>query len=331
MKQRIILRADASKSIGFGHFIRSLALAGYLKDDFDCCFASFNEDEKALSRYQLTEIFRVSTPFVVRGTNLDEYNEDFISQIHPSDIVVLDNYYFQTEFQRKIKEKGCKLVCIDDVHDRHMVCDILFTPCPLRRDIFSLEQYTKFYGGIEWAFLREPFLTPVPNRNISSDIKRVVMGLGGSDAFNLTDKMIAITHNLLPYVQIDVICGDYVYTSEESKKIAHIHRKLSAAEIVPLFDNADLGIFPASTICIEAFSRKLPVIAGFYADNQREFYDYGVKENFFGPLGNLLEDSLVISNRLKDIILNNRPVPVVKDFKTYKNRIIELFSDLKVK
>ena len=38
MKQRIYFRADAGREIGYGHFIRTLALADMLKDDFDCVF-----------------------------------------------------------------------------------------------------------------------------------------------------------------------------------------------------------------------------------------------------------------------------------------------------
>ena len=38
--QKIYFRADASATIGYGHFIRTLALADMLKDDFDCTFFS---------------------------------------------------------------------------------------------------------------------------------------------------------------------------------------------------------------------------------------------------------------------------------------------------
>ncbi|MDR1895166.1 MAG: UDP-2,4-diacetamido-2,4,6-trideoxy-beta-L-altropyranose hydrolase, partial [Prevotellaceae bacterium] len=39
MKRKIIFRADAGLNIGYGHFIRSLALADMLKNDFDILFA----------------------------------------------------------------------------------------------------------------------------------------------------------------------------------------------------------------------------------------------------------------------------------------------------
>ena len=36
--RKIYFRADAGGSIGYGHFIRTLALADMLKDDFECVF-----------------------------------------------------------------------------------------------------------------------------------------------------------------------------------------------------------------------------------------------------------------------------------------------------
>lgn len=37
-KSKIYFRADASANIGYGHFVRTLALADMLKENFDCTF-----------------------------------------------------------------------------------------------------------------------------------------------------------------------------------------------------------------------------------------------------------------------------------------------------
>ena len=51
MKQRIYFRADAGREIGYGHFIRTLALADMLKDDFDCVFVT-----QSPTAYQQAEV-----------------------------------------------------------------------------------------------------------------------------------------------------------------------------------------------------------------------------------------------------------------------------------
>lgn len=322
MKKRIVFRADASKATGYGHFVRSLALAGYLKNDFDCCFASFNADTNLLTDNQLKQIYEVCEPLFVFGENLEAFNIEFLKELQSSDIVVLDNYYYSTEYQQKIKNKGCKLVCIDDVHDRHMVCELLMTPCPLRREDFSLEPYTKFIGGIEYGFLRPPFFKAPPERNVISNINRVVLAMGGSDAFNLTDKMAAIVRKVLPNAKMDIIAGDSVRISENTNSFSMVHRNISAEDIVGIMDTADIGIFPASTICIEAFSRRLPVIAGYYADNQKDFYEYGASNNYFVALGNLMDDSDVLVSRLGKIINFHIPSPTRIDF-DFRRQVIK--------
>lgn len=325
------MRADGSGKTGYGHFIRSLALAGYLKTDFECLFATYNSENELPTNYQFEEVAKVCDFIPIIGHNLNEANVDFFNKLKTDDIVVLDNYYYTTEYQHAIKNKGCKLVCIDDMHDRHMVCDLLLTSCPLERNDFSLEPYSKFVGGIEWAFLREPFFRSCKERNLSDNFRSVVIAMGGADPFKLTNKMTEIVHEVLPDAEIHVIAGDTVSISEEASKIATIHPRLSAEEIVELFDCSDLGIFPASTICIEAISRMLPVAAGYYVDNQVELYQYGVEHKLFSPLGSLLDDSSAISSRFKDVVNHNLPKPIAIDFGNQRNKIIQLFKEFESK
>lgn len=330
MKQRIVFRADASKRIGFGHFIRSLALANYLKNDFDCVFASYNQDSanEVMSGYQLSEICKVCTPAYISGITKTSFDEEFINELKPEDIAVLDNYYYDTEYQQRIKDKGCKLVYIDDMHRYHIVSDLLLTVCPLKLEDFSTEPYTKFVGGIEWALLREPFLKPLPNRTESEGISNVVLGMGGADAFNITDKMVGIVNDLLPEAELDIICGEGVELSPQPEKKVKVHRCLSAEDIVDLFDKADIGIFPASTISVEALSRRLPVIAGYYVDNQVEFYNYGVRNGYFSPGGDFLADPHKIENTLRQILGNPIHRAPQIDFTSQKQKYVNLFKTL---
>jgi spore coat polysaccharide biosynthesis predicted glycosyltransferase SpsG len=53
----------------------------------------------------------------------------FLSFLKGDEIVFLDNYFFTTDYQREIKERGCKLVCIDDMHDEHYVADVVLGFC----------------------------------------------------------------------------------------------------------------------------------------------------------------------------------------------------------
>lgn len=328
MRRKIVLRADAGKIIGYGHFIRSLALVGYLKEDFDCTFCTFNPSELTPTRYQLEEIAKVCKYNHIQATSYEEYDKQFISNLSGDEIVVLDNYYFQTDYQKQIRNKGCRLVCVDDMHDRHMVADLVLTGSPLQKKDFSLEPYTRFCGGIEHTFLRKEFLNAPVHKGLDAIITKIVVAVGGADPHNLTQKIIDIVRDIDEHLNIAVIAGDAVNIDGVYNNKIRIYRRLSAEQMVDLFKWADMGILSASTICIEALACHLPVAAGWYVDNQEEFYQYGISEKLFMPLGNLLMDK----DSLRESIINaiNSPhiyTPTI-DFVSGRRDIIRLFKTL---
>ena len=75
--QKIYFRADAGAEIGYGHFIRTLALADMLKDDFSCVFVT-----QAPTIYQKSEVAKVCELVEVPATEekfrlfLDMLNAD---------------------------------------------------------------------------------------------------------------------------------------------------------------------------------------------------------------------------------------------------------------
>lgn len=327
--QKVVLRADAGKDIGYGHFIRSLALAGYLKDDFDCTFCTYNSTERYPTQYQLNEINNVCQYRHIEADSLDTYNQLFIDSLSGKEIVVLDNYYFQTDYQRQIREKGCRLVCVDDMHDRHMVADAVITCCPIDASSFSLEPYTKFCGGIRHSFLREKFLT-MDDIAVRKECipQKIVMAIGGADPYLLTSKLLNIIQNIDQNLEIAVIAGDAVDLGNVNNKNVNIYHRLSAKDIVELFKWSDLGILPASTICIEALACRLPVAAGWFVDNQEEFYNYGVAKKLFVPLGNFLTTTNKLKDSLEKVLKSKTCQSPIIDFKSGKREIIQLFKEL---
>jgi spore coat polysaccharide biosynthesis predicted glycosyltransferase SpsG len=137
VKANIILRADGGETIGMGHFIRTLALAEMLKDEYHCIYAT-----KKPSKYQKEEIDRICHDIIELPDNEDHY-QTFLGYLNGDEIVILDNYYFDTDYQIKIKKKGCKLVCIDDLHNKHYVADLVINHTPLNPSLFSCAIYTR--------------------------------------------------------------------------------------------------------------------------------------------------------------------------------------------
>lgn len=333
-RTRVVLRADAGSQIGMGHFVRTCALAGYLDNEFDCVIASRNPDSGRLTRHQLDMIAEAGASVApITGSDITGFNRDFLNFLRSDDIVVLDNYYYPTQYQTEVRNVCHAMVCIDDVHDRHFTADVVMTFCPLTRSDFSLEDYTLFHGGMQWAFLRRPFLAPAPRRahvDLQSPRLRIVTAMGGADPFRLTDKMVTLISHELPMAHIDVIAGSSVVTDCASNPNVTLWHEADAATIVRIFDNSDFGVFPASTICVEALSRRLPILAGYYVDNQKEIYADGVRRGRFAPLGNLLDDARAIAKRLHNAV-NNLPSPTPIDFAKQCENIKEIFRQLRNK
>ena len=86
MMQKICFRADAGVNIGYGHFIRSLALADMLKEEFDCVFYTAEP-----TPYQIGELQKVcSYASLPEATKF----EAFLACLNGTEIVVLDNYFY---------------------------------------------------------------------------------------------------------------------------------------------------------------------------------------------------------------------------------------------
>lgn len=327
---RIIFRADAGSHIGFGHYVRTIALGAYLAPYFDCHIVTRNPDSDTPGAYQLQLAEDAGLKIIeIGGRTREKFDPVFINKINATDIVVLDNYYYETEFQKKVREKCKALVCIDDMHDRHFVADILMTFCPLKREDFSLEPYTKFFGGIEWSFLRQPFLRPQSKRRPDhKEPRQIVIAMGGADPLHLTDKIISILQRINPELKISVIAGSTVQVTHNTGNGVTVFHNANAKEIAELFDTSDMGIFPASTVCVEAISRNLPIAAGYYVDNQEEFYKYGVKQGWFKPLGCLLDDENTIEKRIREALSAKSTVDIYFDFNSQKEKIIRIFRNL---
>jgi UDP-2,4-diacetamido-2,4,6-trideoxy-beta-L-altropyranose hydrolase len=272
--RKIYFRADGNTNIGFGHVIRCMALADMLKDQFECIFVT-----RFLNKYILEEIEKSCSSYIKLKEDDYEHFDEFLSFIKKEDIVVLDNYFFGTDYQKLIKSIECKLICIDDIHDKHYVADVVINHGPgLTEGLFSVENYTKLCLGLDYALLRKPFLNVVQRKRIG--FKNCLVCIGGADRYNITSKILILLEESLYVETIDVIIGSsFLFQTELeniidcSKKEVKLHSGLSSIEMFDRMHSSDFGIFPASTISLEAISVGLPFMVGYYVENQEELYN----------------------------------------------------------
>lgn len=291
-KHKIYFRADAGPEIGYGHFIRTLALVDMLKEDFECSIYTQTPTE-----YQLREAENIC-PLISLPADDSKFNL-FLSQLQGGEIVVLDNYFFSTDYQRVIKDKGCKLICIDDMHDKHYVADVVINHGCEDPSLFDKEDYTRLCLGFDYALLRRPFLEN------HADIERlkglIVVCFGGSDPHNLTRKYVEQLIMSQGVEHIIAVVGDGYQYRDVLSNISNVEvrSRLSALEMANLFRSAEVVVCSASTTAYEAIVCGAKVYAGWYVDNQKDFYHLLCATQAIVPLGNLLESHPVIDTHVK--------------------------------
>ena len=270
IKPKLNIRADGNSEIGLGHIVRCISLAHMLKEDFKISFfclsipASIKQEieKEGWTVYPLTSV------------------KEFEEYLSGSEVAILDGYQFDSEYQKRMKEKAGKLVYIDDFHNQYMYADLVINHAPgVSKEQYEGEPYTKYLLGADYALLRPEFLN---NERTSTkeinEIKRLFICFGGADFKNLTTKVI----EWLPQngYEVIVVTGNaYKYHEELNKIISRrndlsveIKSSLSAGEMAKEMSKADIGIVPSSGILFEATAKKLPVISGYYTENQISIY-----------------------------------------------------------
>ncbi|WP_422361184.1 UDP-2,4-diacetamido-2,4,6-trideoxy-beta-L-altropyranose hydrolase [Reichenbachiella sp.] len=287
-KKKIYFRADANAEIGMGHVIRSIALATMLKDEFSCTLYT-----RFPSSFIATECQAASIDLVYLKEKEGSHT-NFLSSLSGDEIVVLDNYFFGTAFQKKIKSKGCALVCIDDLHEIHFLADLVINHNPAaKKQHYSVGQETRLLLGLDYVLLRKPFLNEhqrTANRHMQ--ISTVFLCFGGSDLYGLTLKYMNYLLERTSYHVIAVL-GNAVVIDELNLKIDEkrlsIHQGLNQSQMVDQINKSDLAIIPSSSILFEVIALKKPFVTGFYVENQKEISSHFASLDSRIVLGNLNE------------------------------------------
>ncbi len=272
MKPRVIFRADGNSQTGYGHFIRSLGIAGLINEDFECYYATQTPTD-----YQLQEIYKVCQE-VILLQQTEKHHEEFLQYVEKGDTVVIDDYNYKPEWQLEIRAKGCRVVYIDDFNDKNYVCDALINNIPgFSETSFKKEPYTKLYLGIDYALLRKEFFNP-SLRQVSKEGETVFISFGGSDIHNLTEKIITMLQRQRSGLKIHVLAGDAYTGSSGLSKLSNvtIYKNISAAEVASLIAAAAICIIPASSLLNEAACIGSKVLLGYFTANQQQPYQYFV-------------------------------------------------------
>jgi UDP-2,4-diacetamido-2,4,6-trideoxy-beta-L-altropyranose hydrolase len=316
--KKIFFRTDLNYKIGYGHFYRCLSIAEMVEKKYKVNFV-FN---KHITNSYL--INSISYPIIL----IDEEKE-ILTYLQPGNIIVIDSYDFNEHLQNQLNEFCIKLVVIDDLNNMIYDCDAVINHGVL----FSEKEYkhsekTKFYLGLNYLMVRKEFreISKIKSqRKPLNKIDNVFICFGGSNQETLIKKTVNILSNL-EVKKISILASKrdlnkLLLNNNESLHI-EIYENLKPNAIINLLQNSDFAILPGSTILLEAFTVGIPIISGWFAENQKfslkkfekmgliinldnfksENYDF----NLINAINLLKKNFTIVRNQKKHINLQNK-------------------------
>lgn len=288
---KILFRADGNSQVGLGHITRSLALADVLKEHFEIYFLVQEPSQEVIA--QIHEVTQNIIVLPQTQNFLSEAQEIAQKYLTGKEIVVLDGYNFQTEYQKILKTTGVKLVCIDDLHAWHFVADVVINHAGgVRESDYSCEPYTKLCLGLAYALLRRPFLEATNQERVIEKIENVFICFGGSDPHNFTEKALKACIEAQVFREIHVVVGS-AYTHFASlqnltieEKNVFLYQNLNAQDLCLVMQKCHLGIVPASSIAYECLAVGMYLIVGYYVENQKAIYEGLISLEYIITAGN---------------------------------------------
>ena len=108
-----------------------------------------------------------------------------------------------------------------------------------------------------------------------------------------------------------------------------MHINASGEEIASTFSQCDIAILSASSVVQEALACNTPVIAGYYIDNQRDFYNYLLHNNYIIGVGDMNNDNFpaTLLSAIDHSVLTGFNAKYINT-KSIKDNYIRLFSTL---
>ena len=252
-----MLRADGGAAIGLGHVMRLLALADIVRGQFAEVIFAVRAPAAAL-RALLTEA----------GLNIQELPEqplaaeaDWLRQhlLRPSDVLVLDGYGFDFDYQRAVRSGGLALVCLDDMHAFPFAADLVINPAGgISEQAYDLRQSgARVVAGPAFAPLRAAFRAG--SSALPAAPGTVLLCLGGADPRRLTQQTAAqlLALPAAAVRQLHVVVGpayegwDVLCDWGAAQDRLALHRALTAPELAALMRDCGAAVLSPSTISYE--------------------------------------------------------------------------------
>ncbi len=335
--KKIIFRADGNSETGLGHLYRLFSLVEIVKEHYDFIFLTKQTSTLAV----IPEDYNVSTiPEHIIITEEPQWIKSNFS--YESHFIIADGYHFDSTYQYDIKQFKFSLIYVDDLAKDIMFADLVINHSPyLKLEDYDKQAYTQLALGTSYALLRPAFLEAARQKRQIGKIDSAFVCFGGADPFNLTLKALKGLLLRKDIQHIHVVLGAAYKHSEifeisdtfKDKEVL-IHKNLSELQLVKIMKACQFAIAPASTILYELCCIKMPILSGYYVDNQKLIYNGFLNQDAIYGGGNMQHyNTKDFSNEIESILSLKTHVNTIESQGTLfdgeiKTRLLNLINSI---
>jgi len=260
----VVFRTGGGKQVGFGHIRRCLSLAHALRSfKVDSMFI-LDGDTKAIDIVK-------SEGYPATLIDGDDFAETS-SEVRKSGAraVVVDSYSHPASYVTSLKLNGNRLVVLDDLANEFLPVDLVVNGTAGAEDLpYAADPSIAYLLGCPYILLRPEFENVV-QRSYDA-VRRVLVTLGGSDAFDLTPRVVEWVRSVFPDVDIDVVVGPLSLNRTEIQAAAsrlekvHLHHE---PDMGRLMRACDVAVSGGGQTTYELAATGTPTVAIRVAPNQ---------------------------------------------------------------
>jgi UDP-2,4-diacetamido-2,4,6-trideoxy-beta-L-altropyranose hydrolase len=296
MKPRIYLRANGNREIGLGHIIRIKSLKNMIDHDFECVYLLREEDKEAIALLD-------DAPRFIIPTQKDIVSEAHWLSLHclsGKELVVLDGYLFDTEYQKIIRKNSFRLIFIDDIKGYHYLADLIINHIDgITPEDYDAEAYTQYLLGFKYCILRPQFIAQAKLGIKPKNNKNILICFGGADPDNYTQKLLDLLLPLYPDFAYQIVVGavnphlsTFMALAENTSTNIRIYYSLNEQEMAELMKNAAVAVLTPSTVALEYLCSGGSLYLFPIADNQQPLNNLLIKKGYARPFDELLNPDL---------------------------------------
>ena len=331
----IFIRVDSSNEIGTGHLIRCLNLAKALRkigydSHFICRDLKGNINSVLKQEKFKSTILKENSPegFVSSKTGItheawlkvhwsvDVRQVQKVLQAEQADVMIVDHYGIDENWEKEIQKHVDKLIVIDDLADRKHVCDVLIdqsysTEGPMRYQDLTPSS-CQLLLGTNYVMMQPIYSERHHDVRVRSGyIKNVLLNFGGSDLNDVTGMVSkAFINAKKDDVVLNIVIGKQYKYKEKLTALTHKNHNIKIHSNLPtlaeLIEKCDVAIGAAGTTTWERCCLGLPsyiiAIANNQVYNATQLSDKGCIK-YIGHYDEVTEE--IMTNNFKEI-LNNK-------------------------